>query len=102
VRFKHNVFTRMVKIPIAHAINVIEDVTNEHFQKDPVCTSWMDGQHGKNSLHYRGLAIDIRSWYWLYTSTQIREYAEKIRNGLGGEYFVLIEKDHIHIQYNGD
>ena len=59
-------------------------------------TSGKDGKHMNNSLHYRGKAIDIRC----------RDMANPIlvtnslKSGLGGDFDVIYEKDHIHIEFD--
>lgn len=64
-------------------------------------TSTDDGKHIKNSLHYDGLAVDIRN----------RDIPERHRNfqakvlilflmARGKEWQLVIEKDHFHIEYD--
>lgn len=64
----------------------------------PTITSGTDGTHKRHSKHYKGLALDFR----------IRDYpgysqrwTDRIRRNLGDKYYVELEPDHIHIQYNG-
>jgi len=58
-------------------------------------TSGNDGKHMKNSLHYKNKAIDIRTKDMKYPiGTTLR-----IRKILGKNYTVLLEADHIHIEY---
>ena len=59
-------------------------------------TSGRDGIHMKNSRHYTGDAIDIRS-----TDMKLPEYTtRKIGEELGNNFDVLFENDHIHIEYD--
>ena len=62
----------------------------------PTITSGNDGKHKANSLHYKNLAIDIR--------TKDMRFKEgntlRIRKSLVNKYDVILEKDHIHIEYD--
>lgn len=61
-------------------------------------TSGNDGIHMKNSKHYKNEAIDIR--------TRDMEESKKIltqlwlKKWLGLNYDIILEKDHIHIEYD--
>jgi hypothetical protein len=67
-----------------------------------VLTSALDGVHSAKSLHYQGLAVDIRS-KTLTESDQKRRVAGAIAAALGECYEVLLEdegghNEHIHIE----
>ena len=70
------------------------DQVYEEFQTELVITSGKDGVHGKNSLHYEGKAIDLRTW------NVLDNLVKRIRVQLGAEYDVILEKDHIHIEWD--
>jgi len=58
-------------------------------------TSGNDGKHMKKSLHYENKAIDIRCKNMKYpVGTTLR-----IRKTLGHNYDVILEENHIHIEY---
>jgi len=63
-----------------------------------VVTSGLDGRHKKGSLHYVGLAVDLRSRYFVpaIRATVTRE----LRGSLGDGFQVIGEKDHIHVEYD--
>lgn len=63
----------------------------------PTITSCTDGQHGRGSLHHVGLAVDIRR----PVGPSIAEKtAGMLALRLGElEYDVVLEDDHIHIEY---
>ncbi|MCA9340424.1 MAG: hypothetical protein KDA17_05910 [Candidatus Saccharibacteria bacterium] len=64
-----------------------------------VVTSICDGVHSARSYHYAGLAIDCRTRYF-DSAEQINDVAEEIRARLGEFYDVVIESDHLHIEFD--
>jgi len=62
-------------------------------------TSACDGEHKVNSAHYRGKAFDIRSRDM--EPETVKTWAKRIQAALGTCYFVLLETDHLHMQFNG-
>lgn len=60
-------------------------------------TSGTDGLHNSGSLHYSGLALDFRTRD-LNPSVVLR-VAASCRTALGVEYDVVVEADHLHIEY---
>ena len=59
-------------------------------------TSGCDGEHKVNSAHYRGEAFDLRTRDLQIHDVEV--WVENIQEMLGGNYFVLLESDHIHMQ----
>ena len=65
-----------------------------------VVTSAIDGEHMENSLHYVGKAVDIRTYNLPRLQSVFRAHA-KIKKGLEDLGFdVILEKTHIHIEYD--
>lgn len=64
--------------------------------RDAVFVHVMDGKHKKGSRHYVGLAVDIRIWY--VKNPQV--FADSIKKLLGKHYDVVLEKTHIHVEYD--
>lgn len=64
----------------------------------PTITSANDGKHMDGSLHYKNHALDIRCTDLPKTSWT--SYAELLKVRLGPEYDVVLEKDHIHVEYD--
>ena len=62
-------------------------------------TSACDGKHKVNSSHYRGKAFDFRTRDFP-KDKDLTVWCARIQRALGSCYFVLLEKDHIHIQLN--
>ena len=64
---------------------------------EAIITSVREGTHKKGSKHYTGQGIDFRT---RHMDVRLRPViAEAIKKALGRRYFVLLEKDHIHVQF---
>lgn len=61
-------------------------------------TSVAEGKHGKNSLHYRGLAFDMRTRHMKPNDVQL--VRDEIKAKLGPWWDVVIEATHIHVEYD--
>lgn len=62
-------------------------------------TSLTEGQHVTNSKHYTGQAADLRING--VDPAAVPQIAQTLQSQLGPQYYVLLEGDHIHVQYNG-
>ena len=81
------------------AVWIAEAVYEEMGASAFVITSISDGRHMIGSKHHSGRAADLRLWT---LDADKREPAAKlIQHRCGSAYFVKLEKNHIHIQYNG-
>ena len=72
--------------------------------ENTVLTEGTGGKHMEGSLHYKGLAIDLRT---NHTSDENAEWvAKKLRSDLGPEYDVVLEYtnygeiSHLHIEFD--
>jgi hypothetical protein len=81
--------------PILHAMHVINDIMEE--SGEYCVTSLCDGVHGPNSLHYVGLAMDLRTRH-LKEMEAVNVLARRLQEELGRMYQVIVEKDHIHLE----
>lgn len=70
------------------------------YSDDGVCviTSGVDGVHGKDSLHYTGYALDLRIHN--VHVTYHAELLEDLKLALGPQFDVVLEKDHIHVEFD--
>lgn len=64
----------------------------------PTITSANDGKHMATSLHYKNRALDIRIND--LPSSYHERYRALIAERCGPEYQVILEKDHIHCEYD--
>jgi hypothetical protein len=66
-------------------------------------TSANDSEHGDESLHFDDRAFDIRIKNiigGMEFPLAARAWAERMQIALGDDYDVLLEKDHIHVEYD--
>lgn len=68
------------------------------FGQELVITSGLDGEHSAGSLHYYGLAVDLRTRYFLGEDKM--KVTKLLRKALGSGYVVLAESTHIHVGYS--
>lgn len=63
-----------------------------------VITSCSDSKHGPNSLHYKGLALDLRTRDVLPETMGVMVL--EIKQVLGPQFDVVLEKDHLHVEWD--
>lgn len=63
-----------------------------------VITSVRDGVHKSGSFHYRGLAFDIRTRS--LSGISVNEMATKLRCSLGSQFQVIVEANHLHVEFD--
>ena len=63
-----------------------------------VVTEITGGKHGTGSLHYAGLAVDLRTKYF-ESEDEKSEVAQELRQALGENYDVVLEPTHIHVEF---
>ncbi len=63
-----------------------------------VITSGRDSKHGDGSLHYLGHALDLRIRNM--TAKQVVEAHIQLANRLGAQYDVVLESNHIHVEFD--
>ncbi len=65
---------------------------------DFTITACIEGKHSTGSLHYSGAAIDVRTRDM--PSAEVEKLAARIRECLGGDFDVVIETDHLHLEHH--
>ena len=88
-----------IRPEIIAALLVIEPIL-KGYDQELVITSCRDGRHSKNSKHYLGCAVDIRTWQ-LENDDTTDAVVVLIKSALTSEYYVVNEQTHIHLQFNG-
>ncbi len=88
----------LLELPMLNVLHVIENSIRliEGMSYEMTITSAKDGLHMKGSLHYKGLAIDIR----VFDMENPMLVLEAIKKALGVNYDVIFEIDHIHIEFD--
>lgn len=101
--FKPGVDVRGVQPEVTAAMHVVDGVYTSHGVAETVVTSVKDSKHMVTSLHYKGLAFDLR----LPSRSGAAGEADgavtrTIRKRLGAQYDVVLESDHIHVEFDPD
>ncbi len=79
------------------ALRVAEAVY-EDMGAELTVTALTDGQHMTGSLHYKGLAADLRSWNVPAQKLDFLIYS--LKAALGQEFDVVKEADHVHMEFD--
>ena len=94
---KPGVDVRGIKPEILLAIQEAREVYR-NYDAEFTLTSVRDGNHMEGSKHYEGQAVDIRIWD---IPPGLRaEAAEAINRALGPQYDVVLERDHLHVEFD--
>lgn len=83
---------------IERAMTIADAISMALDNKEIVVTSILDGVHSTRSLHYKGLAFDMR--IHIYSQSVVKSIMEELEYLLGKNYDVVLEKDHIHVEYD--
>jgi hypothetical protein len=65
---------------------------------DCVVMACVDGVHKAGSLHYCGLAVDLRSRD--FRPGDLDKAIARLRQCLGADYDVVLENDHVHVEFD--
>lgn len=65
---------------------------------DVVITSGNDSTHMVGSKHYSWEALDLRTFN--IPPAELSPYITRLQDRLGPDYQVILEKDHIHVEYD--
>ena len=83
-----------IVLALVIAGQVYKDIAN----KECVITSVSDGKHSTKSLHYSGFAVDLRINN--ITVLEAKAVLLSLQSKLGDNYDVVLEIDHIHLEYD--
>ncbi len=105
MRFKSGVVIYKMHERIEELLDgtVLDDTFLKHVGRQCLVTSGREGKHGKNSLHYWGRAIDIRTND--LPNAQTHDIFFELKKELDDLYDILWEyvgtrHEHIHIEYD--
>ncbi len=69
----------------------------DEFGCDCVITAGVDGKHAPGSLHFVGAAVDLRTRD--LSPEDLPKFAARMRECLGEDFDVVLEVDHLHIEF---
>lgn len=95
---KAGVDLRGIQPQMAIAYTIAASLYRLHCNAGCVITSASDGKHGANSLHYKGKALDLRTHN--IPASAIPLVVQSLKDALGAQFDVVLEKDHIHIEFD--
>ena len=91
---KEGVDISLLKPEIRKKLNKIQKGLAEN-GLELIITSTYEGTHSAGSLHYANWAIDIR-----VPKIDKHFWRDRLANVLGDNFDVVLEADHIHIEYD--
>lgn len=94
IRFAGTVSCPKSVIIVAATANALEELKLGHLY----VTSMNDSTHMRGSAHYRDEAVDFRTRELAHAD--VERWAVVCRRRLGDAYQVIIEVDHLHIEYD--
>lgn len=97
MKLKKGVKCHALTSQVVLALVIAGKLYQEMFSKDMVVTSLHDGKHSSGSLHYSGNAFDMRTWG--IVDDDLTKYKAALNSRLGVDFDVVIESDHIHVEY---
>jgi len=92
----NNVWPAALEPAVLLALFIADQIWNELGQ-ELVVTSLNDSTHSETSLHYIGNAADLRTRY--FTDEIKEKAAAMLKEKLNKHYDVVVEKTHIHLEY---
>jgi hypothetical protein len=95
MQLKKSVSIKGIRTELLLGLVIANDVYKK-LGKDLVVTAVTDGKHKIGSLHFLGLGADLRTWFF---KDKGKKAAKLLKVALGNEFDVVLEKDHIHLEY---
>ena len=104
LRIKPGVDMGGIRSEATVALMVVFNILAPH-TTEVVVTSCKDGRHSRGSLHYKGLALDIRTNNLQADDQQKRLLRDEIRACLGVQFDVILEdlggaNEHLHVEFD--
>jgi hypothetical protein len=96
IRLKEGVAVQGLRTEMLLGLMIALGVYQE-YGYDLVVTSLLDGKHSRTSLHYSGCGADLRTRHMQEAHKQL--IADEINDRCGTDYDVVLESDHIHMEF---
>ncbi len=77
---------------------VVVDQVFQNLGEKAVFTSVCDGQHSNKSLHYKGLAFDVRTRN--ISKEDQTDIVDVLRYRLPDDWDIVLETSHLHVEYD--
>lgn len=100
IRIKPGVDLSGIRPEMNLVLLLAEEIYERVANKDVVVTAVRDGKHKAGSKHYVGLAVDLRTSAAGIDVTAANAIAAMLRDALGAQYDVVVEGDHIHVEFD--
>jgi len=97
MKLKPGVKPAGLKPELVLALIVAESVY-QNYGYEMTVTSINDGTHGRQTLHDFGYAADLRTRN--VPESEREPMVTEIQQRLGDQYDVILENDHIHLEYD--
>lgn len=97
MKIKPGVQLKNISPQIVLAATICNSVYQENGY-ECVITSMSDGTHSNRSLHYFGDAVDLRIRN--VPKNQWENLTNLLKEALGSEFDVVLESNHIHVEYD--
>ena len=90
---------------LAMVLPFIDQWSETYLGYEAIITSGCDGNHSQFSNHYKGCAVDLRTWTTAKSGRQIilpkkKELGVILSNILGNHFRVIVESTHIHVDFH--
>lgn len=89
---------RKVRLSESAATWMILTAVDKAFAGNGIITSALEGKHSPTSLHPKGLAYDFRTRHLSEGSK--KALVDWLKEYLGESFDVILEKDHLHVEYD--
>lgn len=102
MKFKHSVRIEGLSPIMLRALAHVDEIHHALADREAIVTSINDSRHGPGSLHYTRRAFDLRTRD--LNQTQIKELSAamdaKLESMGYGKWDVVVESDHIHVEWD--
>lgn len=96
ISLKKGVNITGIRIELVLALMIVDRVYERHGY-DAVLTSGLDSRHSDKSLHYCGAAADLRTRQ--IPRNLVVKIGEEMKTALGRDFDVVVESNHIHLEW---
>lgn len=96
--FKSGVVMWDMHPAVTDALPTMDTVSVATIGREALITTARDGEHMKTSLHYKGRALDLRTKD--VADAVLVHYRDNLAEALGDDWDVVLERTHIHVEFD--